>query len=72
LADGEEVVMEFEAALDQPPEEPPRPDTPIPESGFASMITDPAPVVGPATGRRLGGVNRVSADGRPWNPYRDA
>lgn len=71
LADGEEVVMEFEAALDQPPEEPPRPDTPIPDSGFASMIADPIPVVGPATGRRLGGTNRVTADGRPWNPYKD-
>jgi len=70
LADGEEVVMEFEAALDQPPDEP-RPDTPIPESTFASMIPEPVPLSG-ATGRRLGGTNRVTADGRPWNPYRDS
>jgi len=69
LADGEEVVMEFEAALDVPPEPVARPDTPIPESAFASMIPEVVPVL--TGGRRLGGTNRVTADGRAWNPHRD-
>ena len=71
LAEGEEVIMEFEAALDQPPEPVPRPDTPIPESVFASMLPDPPPLVATG-GRTTGGTNRYTADGRPWNPYRDA
>lgn len=73
LAEGEEVVMEFEAALDQPPEPVQRPDTPIPESVFTTMIPEPAPLV-PSSGggRTTGGTNRYTADGRPWNPYRDA
>jgi hypothetical protein len=70
LADGEEVVMEFEAALDQPPDPVERPDTPIPESDFASMIPEANPTI-ITGGRRLGGTNRVTADGRPWNPHRD-
>lgn len=76
LADGEEVAIEFEAALDAPVEEPvQRPDTPIPESVFGSMIAEP--VTSPPTrfigeGRTTGGANRYTADGRPWNPYRDA
>jgi len=69
LADGEEVVMEFEASLDQPPEEPvPRPGTPIPESDFTSMVPTTPP---PTIGRTTGGTNRYMTDGRPWNPYRD-
>lgn len=71
LAEGEEVVMEFEAALDQPPEPVPRPDTPIPESVFATMIPEPPPLAATG-GRTTGGTNRYTADGRPWNPHRDA
>jgi len=70
LADGEEVVMEFETALDHVPEPIARPGTPIPDSTFASMIPEANPTI-ITGGRRLGGVNRVTADGRPWNPYRD-
>lgn len=71
LADGEEVAIEFEAALDAPdPVE--RPDTPIPESAFASMIAETAPTTFIGEGRTTGGKNRYTADGRPWNPHRDA
>lgn len=74
LAEGEEVAIEFEAALDQPPEEdPPRPDTPVPESVFASMLPEPVALAPPpisGTGRTTGGTNRYTADGRTWNPYR--
>lgn len=77
LAEGEEVAIEFEAALDAPVVEEPveRPDTPIPESAFASMVPEPvvaAPTVFVGEGRTTGGTNRYTADGRPWNPYRDA
>jgi hypothetical protein len=70
LADGEEVVMEFEAALDVVPEPVERPATPLPVVDFASMIPQANPPV-VTGGRRLGGTNRVTADGRPWNPHRD-
>lgn len=71
LAHGEEVAIEFEAALDVPPEPIPRPDTPIPESAFASMIPEAAPTGIVGIGRTTGGTNRYTADGRPWNPHRD-
>jgi len=64
LAEGDEVVMEFEEALDAiaPPE--PRPDTPIPESPFvATEVQEPA-------ARRLGGEERVMPDGTRWNPWK--
>jgi hypothetical protein len=70
LADGEEVVMEFETALDEVPEPVERPGTPLPLVDFASMIPEAIPPI-ITGGRRLGGTNRVTADGRPWNPYRD-
>jgi hypothetical protein len=69
LADGEEVVMEFEAALDAPPEPVERPATPVPEVKFGPMLPEPTPAVAP-TGRTTGGTNRYTADGRPWNPHR--
>ena len=69
LAEGEEVVMEFEAALDAPPEPEPRPDTPIPECDFSTMISAPPDPPTPV-GRSLGGTNRYTADGKPWNPYK--
>lgn len=71
LAEGEEVAIEFEAALDQPPEPLTRPDTPVPESVFATMISEPPPLL-ETGGRTTGGTNRYTADGRPWNPHRDA
>jgi hypothetical protein len=73
LAHGEEVIMEFEAALDQPPDPVPRPDTPVPDCSFASMLPEPVPLVPTiGVGRTTGGTNRYTADGRPWNPHRDA
>jgi len=70
LADGEEVAIEFEAALDVPPEMEPRPDTPIPECDFTSMISEPTTLISEPQGRTLGGTNRYTADGKPWNPHR--
>jgi hypothetical protein len=72
LADGEEVVLEFEAALDAPPEPVERPATPLPEVNFGPLlpVPTPAPTV-IVTGRTTGGANRYTADGRPWNPHRD-
>ena len=71
LAEGDEVVMEFEAALDAPPEPSPRPDTPIPiheePVSMSSML--PEPVEKP--GVVLGGEERLMPDGRRWNPWRD-
>lgn len=69
LADGEEVAMEFEASLDVPPEPVARPDTPIPETSFGPMIAE-APPPALSGGRRLGGTNRMTADGKPWNPHK--
>jgi len=59
LAEGDEVAMEFEEALDTiaPPE--PRPDTPIPENPFL----EPA-------AKRLGGEERFMPDGTRWNPWK--
>ena len=78
LADGDEVAIEFEAALDRPP-------TPLaaaaeavkeveePPIDFSTMIPAAAPASAPELqGRQLGGTRRAPlADGRLWNPYRD-
>ena len=74
LAQGDEVEIEFETAVDAQAATL-RPDTPIPKSpfeevDFSSMVSTPATTV--VEGRTLGGTNRYTADGRPWNPYRDA
>jgi hypothetical protein len=69
LADGEEVIIEFEASLDMPPEPIERPATPHPPvdlAEFTTLIEMPKPPVG----RTTGGVNRYTADGKPWNPHR--
>ena len=69
LADGEEVIIEFEASLDMPPEPIERPVTPHPPvdlAEFTTLIEMPKPPVG----RTTGGVNRYTADGKPWNPHR--
>jgi Ubiquitin fusion degradation protein UFD1 len=58
LAEGDEVVVEFEEALDAPP----RPDTPIPPDTFQPI----------EPGARLGGdETRIMPSGRRWNPWRD-
>jgi hypothetical protein len=62
LAEGDEVVMEFDAALDAPPAEPLEP--------LESL--EPEEPMLPPTGNVLGGVSRRMPDGRAWNPYRDA
>ena len=70
LADGEEVALEFEASLDAPPEEKARPGTPIPEANFGPMISEPTALITEPQGRTLGGMNRYTADGKPWNPHK--
>jgi hypothetical protein len=82
LANGEEVALEFDEALDAatagvgasavaPPV--PEPTAP-PTEDWSSLVPDlvaPAPAEESA-GYRLGGQNRPRlADGRPWNPWRD-
>lgn len=70
LADGDEVAIEFEAALDKP-------TTPVaaeePPIDFSTMIpTLVIPTAPEPQGRRLGGTTRPPLpNGRPWNPYRD-
>lgn len=80
LAQGEEVALEFEEALDTAaaPAQP-RPPTPVPYESepFGSMLPGLAPAPAPApaqpSGQRLGGgPTRYMADGRPWNPWRAA
>jgi len=72
LAEGDEVVMEFEAALDTPwpPEPVERPGTPIPDDipMIASFVDSIVQSEGIALG---GGPTRRMPDGRAWNPYRD-
>lgn len=84
LAQGDEVAIEFEEALDRlgcSSEEPvvARPPTPIPpsitpflpEHEFDTMIsslTGVAPVA--PVGQRLGGEERFMPDGTRWNPWR--
>lgn len=66
LAHGDEVVMEFEEALDTPPPV----VTPLP---VAEPEPEPEPVAEPVQqGIMLGGdPNRIMPDGRRWNPWRD-
>jgi len=68
LAQGDEVVMEFEEALDAIPPPPPRPPTPVPESLFAP-VQEPFPQ-SEITGVRLGGEERLMPDGTRWNPWK--
>jgi hypothetical protein len=76
LAQGDEVAIEFETAVDAQAATL-RPDTPIPKSPFEEVVDFSSMISTPATttvieGRTLGGTNRYTADGRPWNPHRDA
>jgi hypothetical protein len=71
LAEGEEVALEFEEALDasgaMAPVAPPLATSEA--FGSASMVPD-AVALEPAPGHRLGGEVRRMPDGRPWNPWR--
>lgn len=84
LAEGEEVAIEFEEAADAVAARveaeaaaaaaaAARPPTPIPEEpeslvGGLNLPTGPSM---PGAGYVLGGEVRRTADGRPWNPWRD-
>ena len=66
LMQGDEVALEFEAALDgaaeaQAAEPPPMAET----QEMLPVAAEPEPV-----GHTLGGTVRRMADGRPWNPWR--
>lgn len=75
LADGDEVAIEFEAALDRPPSVKAEAAPEVEESpiDFSTMIPTPViPAAPEAQGRRLGGITHPPLpNGRPWNPYRD-
>ncbi len=68
LCNGDEVVIEFEEAVDRfDGRRPPTPPPPPPAEILVPMI----PADAPAQGQRLGGVTRRMPDGRAWNPWRD-
>ncbi len=70
LCNGDEVVIEFEEAVDQWDGR--RPDTPPPPPPELLVPMIPVEESAALPGRNLGGgpVRRMP-DGRPWNPWRD-
>ena len=80
LAQGDEVAIEFEEAIDASGAVVPTVPAPeaVPEpapTDFSSMLDVPTPVVSTSSqtqGHILGGQVRRTADGKPWNPWRDA
>lgn len=85
LAQGDEVVMEFEGALDVPPSPPvaevvpalepaslvPEPSAPQLQEDIWNVLPAPAPAPLLPAGILLGGgPTRRMPDGRAWNPYR--
>lgn len=81
LMQGDEVALEFEAALDGAAEAqsgavPQAPASPVPTQApeqfdDAAMLPLVAPPPPAPTGHILGGQVRRMPDGRPWNPWRD-
>ena len=70
LCNGDEVVIEFEEAVDQlDGRRPPTPPPPEPEILVPMVPADTE--VAQQTGHRLGGTNRRMPDGRAWNPWRE-
>ncbi|NBO61467.1 MAG: hypothetical protein EBU82_10905 [Flavobacteriia bacterium] len=76
LLDGDHISCEFEEAVDQFDGRPP---TPVPEQppSFASFVPQETKVEEEdtrfqGTGQRLGGESKRTADGKPWNPYRNS
>ena len=66
LLEGDEIVFEFEEALDSVPVAPPPP--PVATPPVATPPLAPAPE---RRGHSLGGTNHPPLpDGRPWNPWR--
>jgi hypothetical protein len=63
LAQGDEVIMEFEEALDAISPE---------ESEEEEEEPEEDPVIPEPQGQKLGGEVRYLPDGRRWNPWRDA
>lgn len=81
LAEGEEVAVEFEEALDavrlrSTAPAPPAAAMPEPEQTMHSMLPEQQPLTAPAppsSGNILGGAPvRHTVDGKPWNPWRDS
>lgn len=73
LAEGDEVVLDFEEALDVPPAAVPA-ATPAPapaaEEKTEEMV-EAAPSVEPPAGQRLGGAGpRLMPNGTRWNPWK--
>jgi hypothetical protein len=75
LAEGDEVAIEFEEALDAAPAAAAPAPAPIPESlceDDAMLPTAAPPPLAPSTGRTLGGPasERRMPDGSRWNPWK--
>jgi hypothetical protein len=71
LAQGDEVAIEFEEALDAVVPEPvKRPDTPIPPPiDFTNILPSTTTVEAPV-GKQVGGEERFMPDGTRWNPWK--
>jgi hypothetical protein len=75
LAEGDEVVLDFEEALDAPappaaPEPEPAPAVPEPEPS-EEMVAAALQEQEPPAGQRLGGAGpRLMPDGTRWNPWK--
>ena len=83
LLEGDEIVFEFEEALDSvpialPPAQEPAQQQQLPQSQESDSMLPPSLLPTPAItpfppgqGQRLGGICRPPLpDGRPWNPWR--
>jgi hypothetical protein len=77
LAEGDEVAIEFEEALDSAAQVVERPAPPAAAVAVAhpfETLLPSAAEPAPQQGHRLGGsaAPRRTADGKPWNPWREA
>ena len=73
LLEGDEIVFEFEEALDSVPVATPEPPVAsLPQSLESPLLPPPANTpFTPGQGQRLGGTYHPPLpDGRPWNPWR--
>ena len=74
LAEGDEVVIEFEEALDSAAQVIERPaPVPVPAPVAPDTFETLLPSAAAPQGHRLGGsaAPRRTADGKPWNPWRE-
>ncbi len=72
LAEGDEVALEFEEALDAAAAAamPTESAAPAPEPSFDSMLSTMTAAPAPPLGTALGGQTRLMPDGTRWNPWK--